>query len=139
MLYYGANNISMKVVEDEEENEISYTDEGSSEAVEEEDVVLTGIEPFSAITMDLSMIFPNESGKAILIEDGDDYLTVGDNKLLAITKIDDMSVDKVTVISTKLLDNKDEIIQTLSAQLAETAEEITADDVTVNGVPVVEE
>jgi hypothetical protein len=50
-----------------------------------------------------------------------------------------MSVDKVTVISTKLLDNKDEIIQTLSAQLAETAEEITADDVTVNGVPVVEE
>lgn len=140
MLYYGANNISMKVVEDEEENEISYTDEGSSENVEEEeDVVLTGIEAFSAITMDLSMIFPNESGKAILIEDGDEYLTVGDNKLLAITKIDDMSVDKVTVISTKLLDNKDEIIQTLSAQLAASAEEITADDVTVNGVPVVEE
>ena len=140
MLYYGANNISMKVVEDEEENEIRYTDEGSSENVEEEeDVVLTGIEPFSAITMDLSMIFPNESGKAILIEDGDEYLTVGDNKLLAITKLDDMSVDKVTVISTKLLDNKDEIIQTLSAQLAASAEEITADDVTVNGVPVAEE
>lgn len=137
-IYHGVNNISMKVVDDEE-SPIDYNEEGPSEQVEDvEDDQLTGYEAFSAISMDLSMIFPQEKGKALLIEDGEGYLTVGDNKLLAITKVDDMFFNDVTVISTKLLDNKDAIIQQLSAQMANEAEEITAEDVTVNGVPTAE-
>ena len=51
-----------------------------------------------------------------------------------------MRVDDVTVISKKLLDNKDEIIVQLAQQLASSdeVEEIT-EEVTVNGVPAAEE
>ena len=122
--------------------EIGYDEQGPSEdnTVEENNEALTGIEEFAATTIDLSAIFPNEKRKAILIEDGDSFLTVGDNLLLAITKIDEMRVDDVTVISKKLLDNKDEIIVQLAQQLASSdeVEEIT-EEVTVNGVPAAEE
>jgi hypothetical protein len=117
--------------------------EDNEETSEEEDGALKGFECFAGTVINIKDLFPETKRKksvVVIIGPDGEYLTVGDNKLLAIDKLDNRQVNNLSIVARSVYEKMKTQIEMQNDETMEVKEAPTGavppeeEELGVNGV-----
>ena len=115
----------------------------SEETSEEEDGTLKGFECFAGTVINIKDLFPETKRKksvVVIIGPDGEYLTVGDNKLLAIDKLDNRQVNNLSIVARSVYEKMKTQIESQNEVMMQVKEAPTGatppeeEELAVNGV-----